>query len=86
MASNNQGNPSGKSNRGFASMDPQRQPPQCDERFQLELRLEQQRQQRPRRQQQLIPQGRLRAALFHLSAACTVAPGDARSEATPVPG
>ena len=25
MASNNQGNPSGKSNRGFASMDPQRQ-------------------------------------------------------------
>ena len=25
MASNNQGNPSGKSNRGFASMDPERQ-------------------------------------------------------------
>lgn len=25
MASNNQGNPGGKSNRGFASMDPQRQ-------------------------------------------------------------
>ncbi|MDB5860289.1 MAG: hypothetical protein JWQ76_3978 [Ramlibacter sp.] len=25
MASNNQGTPSGKSNRGFASMDPQRQ-------------------------------------------------------------
>lgn len=25
MASNNTGNPSGKSNRGFASMDPQRQ-------------------------------------------------------------
>lgn len=25
MASSNQGNPSGKSNRGFASMDPQRQ-------------------------------------------------------------
>jgi general stress protein YciG len=25
MASNNQGNPGGKSNRGFASMDPERQ-------------------------------------------------------------